>query len=54
MSETGDSKELMAEMNRIYPDVAMSFCLDYSSKILKDGWTWDGQWPESLRDMKAR
>ncbi len=54
MSETGDSKELMAEMNRIYPDVAMPFCLDYSSKILKDGWTWDGQWPASLRDMKAR
>ena len=35
-------------------DVVMPVCLDYSSKILKDGWTWDGQWPESLRNMKPR
>ena len=48
-----DSKSLMSEMNRIYPKVAMPFCLEYSAKILRDGWTWDGQWPESLRNMKS-
>ena len=51
MKKTANAEELMAEMNRIYPDIAMPFCLEYSSKILKDGWTWEGQWPASLRDM---
>jgi len=53
MKTSEDSTALRAEMNRIYPDAAMPFCLEYSSKILKDGWTWEGQWPASLRDMKV-
>ena len=54
METTADAAELMAEMNRIYPDASMRFCNEYSSKIVKDGWIWEGQWPESLRNMKAR
>lgn len=52
MDETKDSAELMAEMRRIYPDIGMQFSLEYGSKIVKDGWVWEGQWPESLRNMK--
>lgn len=51
MKEAPDGNALRAEMSRIYPDAAMPFCLEYSSKILKDHWTWEGQWPASLRDM---
>jgi len=54
MNETADAKELMAEMLRIYPDAAVPMSLDFSAKILKDGWVWEGQWPESLRNLKAR
>lgn len=54
MNETANSMELIAEMQRIYPDAAMMFALEFSAKILKDGWVWEGQWPKSLRDMKPR
>ena len=54
MDETANSTELMAEMRRIYPDAVMQFALEYSSKVLQDGWVWEGQWPESLRNMKPR
>lgn len=51
MKQVPDAAALRAEMNRRYPDAAMPFCLEYSSKILKDHWVWEGQWPASLRDM---
>jgi glyoxylase-like metal-dependent hydrolase (beta-lactamase superfamily II) len=51
MKAAPDGAALRAEMSRIYPDAAMPFCLEYSSKILKDHWVWEGQWPASLRDM---
>lgn len=51
MKAAPDGDALRAEMRRIYPDAAMPFCLEYSSKILKDHWVWEGQWPASLRDM---
>lgn len=54
MGETRDAKHLMAEMNRIYPDASMAFCLDYSARILKDKWHWEGQWPPELRDLTPR
>ena len=54
LATTKDSAELRAELNRIYPDATMPFALEYSSKILKDQWVWEGQWPESLRNMKPR
>ena len=53
LDETKDSAELMAEMRRIYPDIGMQFSLEYGARIIKDGWTWEGQWPESLRHMKS-
>ncbi len=52
LEETADSNQLAAEMRRIYPDISMQFSIEYSSKIVKDGWIWEGQWPESLRNMK--
>lgn len=48
-----DSKSLQNEMNRIYKDLPLGICLEYSSKILKDNVTWSGDWPESLRVMKS-
>lgn len=51
MKEAPDGDALRAEMSRLYPTAAMPFCLEYSSKILKDKWVWEGQWPASLRDM---
>lgn len=53
LSETKNAKQLQAEMMRIYPDAALPFALEYSSKILGDRWRWEGQWPESLREMKS-
>lgn len=53
LDETSNSDELMKEMRRIYPDAKLGFALEYSAKIIKDGWTWEGQWPESLRNMKV-
>lgn len=35
-------------------DLGIQFCLEYRSKILKNGWTGEGQWPEPLRNMQAR
>ncbi|MGR9089978.1 MAG: hypothetical protein ACU85U_05290 [Gammaproteobacteria bacterium] len=35
MKEAPDAAALRVEMSRIYPDAAMPFCLEYSSKILK-------------------
>jgi len=54
MARTPDAAALAAAMKQHYPDASMDFCLDYSSRILKDKWTWDGQWPASLREMQAR
>ncbi len=51
MAETSYSTALTAAMTRLYPDAAMMFSLEYSAKILGDGWTWEGQWPLSLREM---
>lgn len=51
LKDTDGSKPLIAEMQRQYPDVALPFALEYSAKILGDKWVWEGQWPESLRQM---
>ena len=39
-------QNIVSEIVASVDDVVMLVCLDYSSKILKDGWTWHGQWPE--------
>lgn len=51
LGETGGSAPLIAEMQRLYPGIGLPFALDYSARILGDKWTWEGQWPESLRNM---
>ena len=53
LDETENAEQLMKEMRRIYPDAKLGFALEYSAKIIKDRWTWEGQWPESLRNMKV-
>jgi glyoxylase-like metal-dependent hydrolase (beta-lactamase superfamily II) len=53
LNETDDSVALITEMQRRYPDIALPFALEYSAKILGDDWDWDGQWPESLRDLEV-
>jgi len=52
LEETENSDQLADEMRRIYPDISMQFSIEYSSKIVKDGWVWEGQWPESRSNMK--
>ncbi len=53
LNKTDDSAGLITEMQRRYPDIALPFALEYSAKILGDKWIWDGQWPESLRDLEV-
>jgi len=48
-----DSKSLENEMIRIYKDLPLRICLEYSAKMLKDNVIWSGDWPESLRIMKS-
>ncbi|THD38869.1 MBL fold metallo-hydrolase [Enterobacteriaceae bacterium ML5] len=53
MSKTSNSDELIAQMDRIYPNLPVRICLEYSAKILKDHYVWPGDWPISLRNMPA-
>ncbi|MEG3090680.1 MBL fold metallo-hydrolase [Sphingomonas sp. PB1R3] len=48
-----DAADLVARMDRLYPDLPVRICLEYSARILKDHYRWDGDWPESLRDREA-
>jgi len=50
---SSDSKELIERMDALYPELPVKICLEYSAKILKDQWCWDGDWPESLRYTKS-
>jgi len=50
---TKDAKELIAEMDRIYPNLPVRICLEYSANILKDNMVWEGDWPISLRHTHA-
>lgn len=51
LNNTEGSAALIAEMQRQYPKLALPFALEYSAKILGDKWVWEGQWPESLKNM---
>jgi glyoxylase-like metal-dependent hydrolase (beta-lactamase superfamily II) len=52
-AQTKHSDALVREMDRIYPDYPVRICLDYSAKILKDKWKWEGDWPIELRNTVA-
>ena len=47
------SESLVAEMERIYPNLPVKICLEYSAKIIKDKYSWPGDWPVSLRNLTA-
>ena len=51
LGASGNSAELMATMREHYPDATLPFALEYSAKILRDRWVWEGEWPPSLREM---
>lgn len=53
LKTTKNSKELISEVDRIYPGLPIRICLDYSAMILKDKMEWAGDWPESLRKLKT-
>ena len=47
-------EEVVEVMKQKYPGLATHICLEYSAKILKDtSYQWPGEWPQSLRDLKA-
>lgn len=53
LKETNNSKDVINEMDRIYPGLPIRICLEYSARILKDKYEWAGDWPESLRELKS-
>jgi len=46
-SENGD--QIIAEMSALYPDASLMFALEYSARILRDDYKWEGEWPPELR-----
>lgn len=53
LHQVNNSAELVQEMERIYPNLPVKICLDYSARILKDRYVWPGDWPVSLREMES-
>ncbi|WP_261640011.1 MBL fold metallo-hydrolase [Erwinia mallotivora] len=51
LHRTENSRQLIAEIDRIYPGLPVRICLEYSARILKDHYVWPGDWPLSLREM---
>jgi glyoxylase-like metal-dependent hydrolase (beta-lactamase superfamily II) len=53
LKQAGDSADLISRMEALYPDAGVHICLELSSKILRDRYRWDGDYPESLRNRDA-
>jgi glyoxylase-like metal-dependent hydrolase (beta-lactamase superfamily II) len=53
LHSVSDSKALEKEMDKLYPNLPVRICLEYSARILKDNYIWPGDWPVSLREMKT-
>ncbi len=51
LNQCSDAEHLIKSMDRIYPNYPVRICLEYSAKILKDGYVWPGDWPLTLRHM---
>ncbi len=51
LNQCNDAEQLIKNMDRIYPNYPVRICLEYSAKILKDGYVWPGDWPLTLRHM---
>ncbi len=52
-AKASDGRELQENMDRLYPEMPLRICLEYSCRILKDHYFWPGDWPLSLREMPA-
>lgn len=46
MPKAKSSRELMAVMNKRFPGLGLPIINDFNSKTFKDGWVWDGDWPQ--------
>jgi glyoxylase-like metal-dependent hydrolase (beta-lactamase superfamily II) len=53
LKESRDAADLIARIDALYPNLPVRIALEYSARILKDGYRWDGDWPESLRNRAA-
>lgn len=53
LKRSKDAAQLVARMDRLYPDYPIRICLEYSAKILKDRYVWPGDWPLSLRHLAS-
>ncbi|MDM3357002.1 MBL fold metallo-hydrolase [Citrobacter sp. Cb004] len=51
--KSNNSVELIKEMKRIYPQLTLDICLEYSAKIINDKICWPGDWPLALREMRS-
>ncbi len=41
-----NSKELMAVMKKRFPGLGLPIINEFNAKAFKDGWIWDGDWPQ--------
>lgn len=41
------SAALMATMNKRFPGLGLPIINEFNAKSFKDGWVWDGDWPQS-------
>jgi glyoxylase-like metal-dependent hydrolase (beta-lactamase superfamily II) len=53
LGESDNSDDLVATMLEKYPNAGLRFALEYSARILRDDWQWEGEWPPSLRATKV-
>lgn len=47
MPKAKTSRELMAVMNKRFPGLGLPIINDFNTRTFKDGWVWDGGWPQS-------
>lgn len=40
------ASELMARMNKRFPGITLEIINNFNAKAFKDGWIWDGDWPQ--------
>lgn len=48
-AENGD--EIVEKMTAKYPNLVTRICVEMSAKILKDGFDWEGEYPQALKDI---
>jgi len=53
LSSSENGEEIIATLAARYPDASLMFALDYSARILRDDYQWEGEWPPELRATKV-